>query len=586
MSEHVQIKLRLDAASNPEVFGSVKPVRRGRVVIKGGEASRIGSDKVGKKGDQPSHPTKVPDRRQKVNLVGCGRPQFPLPSVQKVVEDIGKLIAEGGVKVEEHHEEEKGEGFPEKKRRLGSVSPSSFGSDPIRRMASPTAAVPDGPSPAEDDGDWRLRSDANAQLVASEVLRLCFKEHTWRAAVAKKFNPARSILRRARKVHSQYQAVIDNLDEHYGKLRALYEAALPQVYDQLKAQNPDAGDGELRVAAVQLLDGQKELAQILYVLDRYVMAFEQREDPEYEPLKILVYTDEEAFNLFLTGNIDAAKADGEVVDTIDFSLGNRFLAYAGEDSLATLPRAHGPVGVNLLLVPDDEMFVSMLTMALNPHELYHDIRSDIKGLAEEEAAAVAGAIQDAVSSGQVRLSSETIDIGNTTLPLVDLITKLFLDNLEEIACDLVGGIEMCGWAYALCMRYTFVAYNSKADGVINTRERLRTDSVFKINKKGELWFEPHPVDYSRMRLLASTLELIGFGKEAQEVREKLDAAISFKTPDFITWEDVDEKREAIEIASSDLDQIAPVVAKAILMTPFAALKGKSHHDRIPFTAKR
>src|SRR5262249_36852922 len=65
-----------------------------------------------------------------------------------------------------------------------------------------------------------------------------------------------------------------------------------------------------------------------------------------------------------------------------------------------------------------------------------------------------------------------------------------------------------------------------------------------------------------------------------------DSGVGSKKPEFIVYEDASGKRDPIKIRMSDLVQFAPVVAEAILMTPFAALKGKSNHDIVAWTQKR
>ncbi len=576
------LKMKPRQAGRSEGVSNDRPCR-GRVIIKG-------KTEVDDEEDVGQINTCMPPwcRRHIIDMRGRGREFFEFPSEEKVLQDISTMIAEGRVGVPEGSADCSCNSSAKMERRRhaeGMVVKALKGSDDYcsKGFDSPTPPVATTSSPP-------LRADSNAQLVASEVMRQRFEKEKWRAAVAKKFNAHRNTLRRARKAYPLYRVAIDNLEHHVSKLSEFYEDKLPKVYVVLHIQYPDASEADLRAASVQALDQQEELSQALYVLDRYVLAFEQLEDPDYEPLKVIIYTDAEAFNLFLTGNIAGdAVPEGEVVDTIDFTVGNIFLAYAGEGGLATIPGVRGPsgpLGVHLLLIPADELGSNMLVIAVNPHELYHDIRPDIPGLADEEVNAEHMAILAAHKSGRVKLSADKIVLGKTTLNLIDLIAKIYLDNLEEISADLVGGIEMCGWAYALCMLNTFVAYNCKKDGVIATKDRLRTSSTFEINKKNELWFEEHPVDYVRMFIITSALELLGFGDEARAIREMADRAINFSCPEFIIWEDINGKRPPIQIRTSDLEQLAPVVVEALLKTPFNALKGKSHHDRIAWTRKR
>jgi hypothetical protein len=169
-------------------------------------------------------------------------------------------------------------------------------------------------------------------------------------------------------------------------------------------------------------------------------------------------------------------------------------------------------------------------------------------------------------------------IGSAKVPTIDLISKLFLDNLGEIDADLVGGIEMSGYSFALNMIYVFAAFNSRNEGAIRNKELLRTDSHYEVSKDGQLSFEPHPPDYFRVYLNAAALELIGFGEKAAEIRALADVAVGSSKPQVITWADEAGKRKPIELPLSDLLQVCPIVVEAILKTPMKSLGGKCNHE--------
>ncbi len=572
--------------SHNDAIDKDHPCCRGRLVIKSGQP-RLGTNKEAEH-NHPDDCQKPCCRRHLVDMLGRGRPEFPIPSEQKVLQDVQAMLASGSLSLDgdPESEVEEADGIRSRKpRTLGDIFAT------VKKMKSADDKGSGGPGTASAGrsgrkGGRKLKANANANRVASEVIRLCFFDERWKATVAKKFNPSRNTLRRARKL-GKYIAGIDSLDNHFGKLRELYKSALPKAFDMVTMQFPDSPEGERRAAAVQLIDQQEDLQQILYVLDHYVQAFEQLDDPEYAPLQAVTVTVEEAFNLFLTGDIEAArgKAQQALADTVNFMIGNSFLPHAGEDGPATIPGASGPVGLHLILVPEDEVGIIMLMMVLYLHEFRHDIFADIKGLAEEEGKALLSTLRDASTSGRLKLSVDHIMLGKTKVPMIDLISKVFLDELGEIDADLVA-LELSGWAFALNMLYVFGAFNSKRAGAIRTKELLRTNSYFQVSKKGELWFEPHPVDYFRVYMLAAALELLGFKEEAQEIRDLADSAVGSKKPEFIIWEDASGKRDPIKIRMSDLVQAAPIVAEAILMTPFAALKGKSNHDIVAWTRKR
>ena len=59
-----------------------------------------------------------------------------------------------------------------------------------------------------------------------------------------------------------------------------------------------------------------------------------------------------------------AKTHHAILKTLNLTVGSVFLAYAGDGGPATIPGAKGPVGANLILVPQDELSIIMLMMAV------------------------------------------------------------------------------------------------------------------------------------------------------------------------------------------------------------------------------
>jgi hypothetical protein len=389
---------------------------------------------------------------------------------------------------------------------------------------------------------------------------------------------------------SKYQTAIESLDEHLAKLQEIYRDSIPRVMATIAAQHPELPEDELRSVTVQVLDQQEELAQILYVLGRWTDAFGQLRDGLHEQLQAVVLVVEEAFNLFFTGDIEGAqnKADKALFKSTNFLIGNVFLAHAGIEGPATIPGSHGPIGAHLILVPQDEVSVIMLMMVLYLHEFRHDVFADVEGLVKEEADAVKRSIKEAYDSGNIKLSNEKIKIGSWSGRTIDVICQLFLDNLGEIDADLVGGIQMSGVAFALNMILVFSAFNSKPSGsAIRNPQLLNVDGSYDTSKEGVLQFEAHPPDYLRLYINAAALELMGFADQAAEIRGLADEAVGKHKPQVVNWFFEETKRkQPISIAWSDLLQVVPIVAKAILMTPFKALNGKSNHDVVAWTPKR
>ncbi len=561
-------------------------------------------------------------RHRLIEMVGRGRKNYPLPQVSDVVQKAAIRLAQIGLELKGLPDADwgpitsgsgsgtpqsgKGHGFHSQPGLLemmraiigtGTTANADWRTRLVKRMREADASVSGNaggsvsgkqPQRAAAPAAGGLKANPNALRVTAEALRLIFKEQMFEGLISRLFNPGRAVLKRARRERAaKYQPTIESLSNQFEPLREVFRQALPQVYDLAKAQMPDASDQELKQVALQVLLEQEELAQLIFILDHYIDCFLQMEDGMYEPLQALVAVVEEATSLWLTGDIRGAraKAGQAIAESTYFLLEHVYLAHAGDDGPATIPGANGPVGAHLILVPEDEVGIIMLMMVLYLHEFRHDMFASIKNLPEEEAIALLNKLRDAHKSGRLKLSAESMRLGKTDVPLIDLICRIFLDNLGEIDADLVGGIEMCGWAFVLNMLYVFGAFNSKKQGAIRNKQLLRTSSYFQVSKDGELAFEAHPVDYFRVYLCAAALELLEFKAEAGELRKLADAAVGGQRPEFITWEDVEEKRKPIQIRFDDMLACAPIVAEAVLKSPLKALKGKSNHEVVFWTRK-
>jgi hypothetical protein len=102
-----------------------------------------------------------------------------------------------------------------------------------------------------------------------------------------------------------------------------------------------------------------------------------------------------------------------------------------------------------------------------------------------------------------------------------------------------------------------------------------------------LIFEPHPVDYIRIYIVAATLDEIGFPEQAKKLRELADFAVGDELPSEITFKEADEQTDlVIKFATADLMAVVAVMVKAIVRTPLGAQLGKSCGDLVMWNAKR
>jgi hypothetical protein len=384
-----------------------------------------------------------------------------------------------------------------------------------------------------------------------------------------------------------------SLDRNWKKLKLSYQEALPKLTKKLALKNPKAPLHLVMQKAVELLD--QELARIIYVLMIYTESIKQVKDGRFVPeLDAVEVFFEDAFQLYFTGDLhcmpDGKPAPAQLPPST-YKIGAVFMPRVTSGGLATVPGARGPVGANALQLPHEMLDILTLVFLLLGHEARHNVFHDVKGLAEEMLEVVEKAIRAAHAAGIIKFESETMQLGEQTVPTIDLVVKLFCEWLSEIDADVVGGVLFSGPAFGENMVMSFPAMMVR-DAKVSTKVKLiRTGSVLQVIPQDDgntgLVFEEHPVDYVRIYIVAAALEEIGFGEAAKKLRELADFAVGDELPKEIVYKDGEGQTDLeIRFATADLLAVASVVVKAIIRTPMAAQLGKSCGDLIMWNAKR
>lgn len=386
------------------------------------------------------------------------------------------------------------------------------------------------------------------------------------------------------KLHMElkYQDCIASLEAQLNTLQQRYREAIPLIVKELTARNPKASKQEIFKAAIQLLD--QELSQILTVLSIYTDSFGQYRDGVYATeLRIINFFFMQAFRLNTSVDPDSASGTPQL-NTINFSVKDVFLARFAAMGLGTIPGTKGPLRAHALQIPFDMRTILALVLPLMAHEFRHNVFHDVKGLEEELIKTLKEALEKAYDNGNgpLKLSAKVYQLSRRLqVPAIDLLVKVMVDSIGEIDADISGGVLFSGPSYLYNMLLSFPAMLGG---------KLRTSSVYQLvdqeNGDKALVFEPHPPDYIRTHIVAAGLDEIGFPAEAAECRKLSDKAVG-EVPKDITWSDGDEKNEmVIRIPVADIIAVAPVVAKALIRTPLAALNGKTTADIINWTQER
>lgn len=516
-------------------------------------------------------------RNHMVVVPGYGQPQFPFPTADQVVKAAVKRLSEAARAARALSQAEKDASTVEIVARKRMV-PGVTGAGTLRKglvPQQPGASVPGG------------ATDPTLFAVA-EGLRVIFHRGRFEAIIAEKFDSLTGAVNWARNhMPPKYQPAIESLREHLAKLQDLYRETLPRVMDFLAAQQPEAPKEVLLGAAVAVIDEQ--LAEILFVLRIWTDAFGQLRDGQYEQLAAVVYTVEQAYHLFRTGDISGA-CDEECqrrLKTRVFGIEDVFVARFSGFGPATIPGTRGPVGAHAIEVPHDERDIITLMLVLYLHEFRHDVFHDVEGLAEEMTTTVIEAIQNAHKQNPFKFTADQVQLGRGKVATIDLITKVFADTIGEVDADIAGGVLLSGPAFLYNMLATFSAFNAKQEGVFGTDRLLRSWSVYEVDGKGGIHFAVHLPDYIRAYVVASALEALGFKDEADDCRARADQAAGTPLPQDITWVDAEGKRKmVVKIPVSDLKLVAPVVVDAIMNTKLKSLGGVSMRQIINWTQHR
>lgn len=591
----------------PVITMKDKPFNLSKIVIDIHKSADSGADRSGGCGPGGCRP-------HIVICPGYGKENFPFPTVDKLVASALARVKRWQTEAEDardHSEERGGEtaseedddweqadlkgGSTEAFNRLGLFEPpldplplvddAAFDATNIP-VPKPKAVIP----VISSDGQSGSGVDATL-LVAAGGLGELLNDGKYDAIVAERFDEQSDRVSWAREnMHPKYMPAIQSLDEHLVRLKEVYLASLPRTLDGLRAANPGVSEYQLLAVAIEALD--EELEPIIDILRIWTDAFGQRRSGKYKELDAIVFCVEQAHFLF-EGNDPASMISEENksrLNTRVFRIGCVYVARFSSVGPATLPA--GPIGSHAFEVPYDERNIIALMMILYMHEFRHDVFHDVEGLADELVAILAAAISSAQKSGQLKLSAKKVKIGNQSVPLLDLIIKLFVDTIGEVDADISGGVLLGGPAYLYNMLSTFSAMNSQGKGVFNTRSLLRTESFYELeqNDRGQmsLTFLPHPPDYIRAHIVAASLDEIGFSREAEECRKLADQAVGFDSiPQVISWRaSQSDAFPVIEIPVSDLKAVAPIVAKALIRTPLKSLGGVATADVTNWTEER
>jgi hypothetical protein len=393
-------------------------------------------------------------------------------------------------------------------------------------------------------------------------------------------------------MEAEYQPAFESLNVQLEKLITSYKEALPQVIAELAKRNPGAPLMAIVEKAIDLLD--EELAQILYVLRVYTDCVEQRRDGKFaREMASVAFFFKQIHQMYWSGDLEGVIKNGEAKSPIkggEEKVGAVFLARVTASGLATIPGSRGPIGAHALQLPYEMLDILVLNYPLFCHESRHNIFHDVLGLEDESLQALARDILEAEKTGVFKPSQEYIAVGKQKIPAIQLLVKILTDWLGEIDADVLAAL-FTGEAFGFSMVASFPAMMIRDAAVSTKTKLLRNSSHFQLVKQRNgsvaLQFEPHPVDFVRVHIVAAIFDEIGFPEVAARLRKLAEFAVGETLPEMATFESGDEKSKlTIEVPTKDLIGLAPTVVKSLIRSKYQALGGKSNGDLVMWTQKR
>jgi hypothetical protein len=387
--------------------------------------------------------------------------------------------------------------------------------------------------------------------------------------------------------------VVESLDSHVAELRTIYSYVLPRAVNSLEAAHPELPGAALAYCVAEALD--EMFSGINQVLSLYARAFRQQMDGLYPVLDGLRIFLQSTYSLFETGDPTGCTECVPALQNRVFRAGSRFLLLCGNDGPATISGGQellkGPIGVHLGLVNLNELPMLLFELPIFGHENYHNIYFDVEGLPEETLEKVLQKIQSWAEAGKFQFSAEHVLVGRQPIPILPLLTSIIVQQLPEIVADLPGGVCFSGGAYWKSVFQLFIALNSGRRGVLNTRETLRTGSVFELSGTEDgsvrLAFETHTPDQARALLIAEAYEAIGLPEDAAHCRQYANQANGWECTEFMEW--VDANRQVgwtIKVRTSDFVQLFRPVIEAVLFEKMESLGGFSNTEIVNWTPGR
>lgn len=421
-----------------------------------------------------------------------------------------------------------------------------------------------------------------AQAMANALTRDMFVSsvHEW-------FDPDLVIVTRDKPLlPSETGEICDSLRDQILKAQKKVPEWLRRVMEMGYDRFPDATTGQIFVAAVQLITEQ--LKPLLSTIQLWTTGFRQWMNPTLQPkLKIIRAMLEQKLFLVLTGNLKLDAVDGAVrqqIPTIKVTVGDVIIPVLigpFDSGPAVIPAtgAVGPRGGHIAFVQTN--FLNTLGTSDKPydHEIGHLVVGCVPGFAPEYGRMVRNLIDSAFKSGKLKLSSQFTTIGSQKVPTIELLKKVFLNQLHELLADLFGSLIGGAPAFAPAYAYFIGAMTAMALGDMSKVDHIMGNAssyrlVASPDGSATIILEPHPQDVVRAgNWQAETAIETDFLDTAKWLRDMVAKESGTPRPQTVIWHGSQSGEEGGDGDQSGEDSEAGDQAM------FSSLSGNGRHSR-------
>lgn len=405
---------------------------------------------------------------------------------------------------------------------------------PERLALVPAAISNDSPSP------FRRGAQAMANALTKDMFVSAV--HEW-------FDPDLVIVTRDKpQLPCETGEICDSLRDQIFKLQGKVPDWLRQLMTDIYGRFPDATTGQVFIAAVQLITEQ--LKPILSTIQLWTTGFRQWMNPALQPrLKIIRAMLEQKLFLVLTGNLKLDAIDGVIrqqIPTIKVSVGDVIIPVLigpFDSGPAVIPAtgAVGPRGGHIAFVQTN--FLNTLGTSDKPydHEIGHLVVGCVPNFAPEYGQMVRTLLDGAYKSGKLKLTSEFTMVGSQKVRTIDLLKKVFLNQLHELLADLFGSLIGGAPAFAPAYAYFIGAMTAMSLGDMNKVDHIMGNaSSYRLvagpDGSATIVLEPHPQDTVRAgHWQAETAVQTDFAGTAEWLRATVAQESGNPLPKDVVW---------------------------------------------------